>query len=187
MTTNGSKPDFASLLSEATLPQHSVGICMRGDLVAKHDAAGRELTRAQQTRGDSLDSGEEIARLVAVIEELEERMSESTYEFVVTALPKPKWRALVAAHQPRRGDDGEVVEDDRSQGVNTETFYPAIIHACVVDPVLTDEQWSELLDEKLTDAQFGELAGAAFVVNAGTVSVPFSRAASLAKRASAGE
>lgn len=183
-----SKPDITALLAEATLPQHSLSICLRGDLVAKHDAAERELEAAQLARQDSLDAGERIGDLADEIRDLEQRMRDSSIEFIVSALPKPKFRALVAEHQPRRDPEtGDVLDADASWGFNIESFYPALIRACVIEPVLSDEQWTGLLDEKLTDAQFSELGLAAFQVNAGTVSVPFSRAASRARRISDGE
>lgn len=179
-------PDISALLDEATLPTHSVAICLRGDLVAKHDTAERQLAAAQQSRGDSLDGGERVGELADLIRDLERQMRDSTVEFTVTALPKPKFRSLVAAHPPREdGEEGE--KADSGWGFNTETLYPALIRACVVDPTLTEAQWTALFDEKLTDAQFSELGSAAFVVNAGTVSVPFSRAASLARRPTDGE
>ena len=50
------------------------------------------------------------------------------------------------------------------------------MRASVVDPDLTDSEWSQLLDA-ITDMQFEELAGVAWELNQERVDVPFSPAA----------
>jgi hypothetical protein len=107
-------------------------------------------------------------------------MRDSTVPFTFRAMPRPKWRHLLAAHPPREGNDR-----DAEMGYNPDSFYPAIIRACVIDPEITAEEWSELLDEKLSDNQFAQLSAAAFVVNEGDVSIPFSSAASTVNRRTA--
>jgi hypothetical protein len=52
--------------------------------------------------------------------------------------------------------------------------------------VLADGDWPELFD-KIVDSQYGDLTDAAWFVNRDEVSVPFSLAASLAKKPSAAE
>jgi hypothetical protein len=177
-------PDFKALLADAKLPEKTVPTCLRGDLVAEHEAAERELEQAQNQQGDSL-AGSGVGALADRIGALEAQMRASTYPFRLRALPKPKWRALCAEHPPRRGEDGEVVDTDRI-GVNAETFYDAIIRACLVDPQMDDTDWSALVDA-LTDRQYDELADAAWGLNRREVDIPFSRAASKAKRGSADE
>ena len=71
-------------------------------------------------------------------------------------------------------------------GVNADTFYEAIIRACVVDPQMSDEQWHALC-AALTDRQFDELAQAAWDLNRREVDIPFSRAASRTRWASGAE
>jgi len=177
------KPDFAALLAGAALPERTVMICLRGDLAADHEAAERELEQAAKTAGDSL-AGNGAAEIADRIEALEARMREHSYEFRLRALPKPKWRKLVAGHPPRRDDDNEMLEPDKYLGVNAETFYDAIIRACLIDPELTDEQWEQLVDT-LTDQQYESLSDAAWALNRRDVDIPFSRAASAMKRNSA--
>lgn len=177
--------NFKALMSEAKLPARTVLICLRGDLVAEHEQAERDLEQAQRTVGDSLAGGTAVAEIVEQIEALEEQMRESQYPFRLRALPRPQWRDLVAAHPPRRGEDGAIVDTDRP-GVNADTFFEAMIRACLIDPELTDEEWKQL-DETLTDRQFDDLSDAAWAVNRREVDIPFSRAASRMRRASVGE
>lgn len=176
--------DFRDLLKQAKLPERSIPICLRGDLTADHEAAERDLEAAQRRPVDSL-AGNGVGPLVERIEALEAEMAEDTYPFRLRALPKPTFRALVAAHPPRRDPEtGDVNADDAPLNLNRETFFDALIRACVVDPDLTDDEWTELLGERLTDRQVGDLEDAAWFLNRDKVDVPFSRAASLHRRSS---
>lgn len=174
-----SKPDFKALLAGAKLPEATVSICLRGDLVADHEAAERELEQALNATSNSL-AGNGAAAIAERIEGLEAQMQEHTYEFRLRALPRPAWRALVVAHPPRQTEAGEIEPTDRT-GVNSETFYEAMIRACLIDPELTDEQWATL-NEALTDRQFQDLSDAAWGLNRREVDIPFSRAASRMRR-----
>lgn len=179
--------DFKTLLKQAQLPERSLPICLRGDLVADHEAAERDLEQAQRTPADSL-AGSGTGELVDRIEALEADMREHTYVFRIRALLRRDWRALVDAHPPRRDPEtGDPLEADAALGIDRSSFFHALIRACVVDPVLDDTEWAELLDDKLTDRQFGNLSDAAWFLNRGEINVPFSLAASRAKRTSADE
>lgn len=175
--------------------QRSVRVCLRGDLVAEWEAADRELTQArtEQRGGDSKESAG-IGELVEKVRALEAQMNEHADEWVLRAMPRHKFRALVAAHPPRIGEDGEPVERDRILGLNREAFFPELIRASVITPELDDEDWAWLLGDEeagedgvLTDRQFMDLEDTAWFLNRGEVDVPFSHAASLATRDSAGE
>jgi hypothetical protein len=199
--------NFKAMLAEAKLPEKSVPICLRGDLVADHEAAERDLEVAQKKPADSL-AGNGVGEIVERIEALEAEMREHTYDFRLRALPKPKFRAIVAAHPPRRDEDGSVVEQDRYIMANYDELLPALVRACTVDPELAPEDWrflevgddeetrarltaegreDEIREAALNDRQWGDLYDAAWFVNRGEVDVPFSRAASLVKRNSSGE
>lgn len=184
MSGKSTMKNFKAMLDAAKLPETTVLVCLRGDLQADHEAAERELERAEAAGTDSL-AGSGVGALVDRIQALEAEMREHSYEFRLRALPRAQWRTLVADHPPRRGDDNEIVDTDRI-GVNAETFYDAIVRACLVDPELTDEDWQQL-SAALTDRQFDELSDAAWGLNRREVDIPFSRAASRMKRASDGE
>lgn len=177
---------FAELLAEAKLPERTVQICLRGDLVAEHEQAERELEQAQKQAADSL-AGTGAGAIATRIQSLEAEMREHTYAFRLRALLRHEFRALMSGHPPRVEEDGGLVSDDAGFRVNRDTFFPALIRASVIDPELDDTDWSDLLDSRLTDYQFQELALAAWMLNAGEVDVPFSRAASKAKRATGAE
>jgi hypothetical protein len=176
-------PNFKALLGTAKLPERTVLICLRGDLVAEHEELERQLADLNRRPSDSL-AGNGATEVAERIEALQEQMAASTVTFRLRAMPKPKWRALLAEHPPRRDDDGNPNPEDAQIGVNLETFWDAIARACIVEPEIDDETWEILAgpEGKLTDNQVGRLADAAWSVNRGDVDVPFSRAASQARR-----
>jgi hypothetical protein len=192
---------YTDRLKGAKLPERSVPICLRGDLVADHEAAERDLELAQKKPNDSKE-GSGVGALIERIEALQAEMSEHTDNFRLRALPRLKFRALFVAHPPRTDEDGEAHREDAILGVNRDTFFPALIRLSAFEPKLDDDDWRELFgdDEQtrarlkaegkedeireglLTARQFGNLEDAAWFLNRGEVDVPFSRAASLARR-----
>jgi hypothetical protein len=180
--------DIKSLIAAAKLPERTVPICLRGDLVAEHEELDRQLEEANRRDSDSL-AGSGAGDLVDQIEALQEEMRAATVTFRLRALPKPRWRALLAEHPPRRDADDKPDPEDAAIGVNQETFWDAIARACLIEPEVDDETWALMAgpDGKLTDRQIGQLADAAWAVNRGDVSVPFSRAVLQARRSTGTE
>lgn len=178
------KPNVKALIRAAKLPEKTVPVCLHADLVAEMEQAERDLTDAQRQPADSLAAGGKAREIAERIETLRQQMVDHTVEFVLRAMPRPEWKAFVAEHPPRKDDKGEVDERDRYTGINSETFYDALVRRSVVEPELDDEDWSLLLGEKLTDRQFDTLADAAWALNRRDVDVPFSLAASRILRTS---
>jgi len=177
-TKNGKgKPDIKKMLRQAKLPETTVPVCLRGDLQAEFERLDRALSSDEQQRDDSLagDGGRAVAEQ---IEALRAEMRGHTVDFRLRAMKRPDWRELMNAHPPRRAEDGSVDDRDKFVGVNVETFFAAMVRACVVEPELDEEDWTLLLDEALTDRQFNELSDAAWMLNRGQVKIPFSPAAS---------
>ncbi|TDB82942.1 hypothetical protein E1091_18550 [Micromonospora fluostatini] len=135
------------------------------------------------------------------MEDLRQQMQAETTPFRLRAMPKPRWRAFVGEHPPRKDDEGGIDDRDRVVGVNTETFYTALIRESVVDPALDEEDWAYLLggevqdeqgktlavEARLTSRQFDDLADAAWGLNRRDIDVPFSPAASRMTRGSGTE
>lgn len=61
------------------------------------------------------------------------------------ALGRKEWRALVAAHPPRDGN-----EDDKQVGVNEDSFKDPLILSSIVDPALTEDDL-DMLSEADSD------------------------------------
>lgn len=171
--------DITEALAGAKLPEKTVPICLRGDLQAEFERLEAQLVEAQRGTSDSLAAGGRVRELAEQIEALRAEMAAATVTFVLRAVPRRRWTALVAEHPPR--DDQQL---DRVLGVNEETFTSVLIRECTVDPQMAGEQWDRL-DEALTEFQWQKLFNAAWSLNARDVDVPFSHAASTILRASA--
>lgn len=175
------------MIRAAKLPERVVLVCLNLDLQGEFEDAERQLQATQLRPRESLADGGDTAEIAARIEALREQMQASTVPFRLRALTRPAWRALLAAHPPRKDDEGQVDDRDKNIGVDTDTFFEALIRSSVVAPELDEEDWRTLLDERLTDRQFDELANAAWALNRKDVDVPFSFAASRLLRNSSPE
>lgn len=175
--------DVADLIRSARLPERTVPLCLRGDLAAEHEELCARLAEEQQKNLGSLAGNPGARALAEDITALEALMAEATIGFRLRALPRREWAELVAKHPPRRDDGGRVLDADRV-GVNADDFMTAILHRCVVEPILTEEDWDALVNEGLTDAQYEQLTDAVWALNRRDVDVPFSLAASTILRGS---
>lgn len=166
--------DVKALIASARLPERSVAICLMPDLTAEMQDLERQLEEAdaKHRASGSLAGGDRV-ELAQQMEDVRARMKSHTVDFRLRALPRRRWTALVAAHPPREGN-----ERDGMLGLNEETFFEAMVRECTVEPILDDDDWQTLLDDALSDAQWGMLVNASWAVNARDVDVPFSRAAS---------
>jgi hypothetical protein len=185
MSGKSTMRSFTDFLGTAKLPERTLPVCMRGDLVAEFEDLNRQLEEAEETRDNSLDAGSEVAEILDRIKALQDQMKTETYVFRLRALPRRAYRALMADHPPRRitNSEGEdkIHEQDQFPGVNAETFFEPLLRASIIDPELDEPTWLMLLD-RLTDRQFEDLALTAFLLNRNEVDVPFSSAASRLSR-----
>lgn len=170
-------------LSAAKLPETTVPICLRGDLVAEIERLDRELVTASGTASTGMEDGAHLRELAERIEALRAEMAgdDANHTFVLRALSGPAYRQMKAEHPARLDEQGQVVAEDRITGANVDTLAVPLLRACCVDPVLDDATW-RAVEPVLTDGQFDDLVNAALLVNQGRVSVPFSRAASKVMR-----
>lgn len=178
--------DYKAMRKAARMPERSVPICFRGDLIADLEVLDRELEEAQKATSDSLDAG--TGELLQRIDDIKAEMRENTYPVRLRGMDFRFYNALVAKHPPRRDDEGEIVADDAGGlKVNTETFWEPLLRASIIDPPLpTNADWEEFV-EGITDYQYNELAVTALALNRGQVDIPFLPAASKMKRPSASE
>lgn len=176
---------FSDVLAKARPAERTIRLCLRGDLVARFEELERDLAKAQSSTGDSL-AGSGAAPIAKAMEELREQMEDSTVTFTMRALPRPAYRAFIAAHPPRKGPDGKVLPEDED-GIDNSTFAFDLTRRCLVDPEMNDEEYAHLVDDILSDWQFEQLWVAALAVCRGDVDVPFSFAASTLMSNSGGD
>lgn len=182
------KLDIKALIREAELPEQPVPICLRTTLQHQYEDACNRLAAAEKANaaaaaaGTTSLAGTETVDLKAIADEIEairEQMAEKTVTFRFHGLPRhrpagddrPTWPKLWAAHPPREDN-----AKDAEAGVNEETFFPALLHASLIDPEMDTDDWDELIS-RITDGQYELLCNVAWGLSRGQVSVPFSQAA----------
>lgn len=166
--------DMQALLASAKLPEKEVRICLRADLLVEYEAAEAALAEAQKHASDSLGAGEGVEAAAQRVVDLGDEMAAASAVFRLRAVGRRRWTALYAEHPPRPDD-----KRDAMTGFNRDSFFDALVKACIVDPQMSDGQWEQLA-ELLSAAQWDALVEAAWDVNQAGVDVPFSSAASRA-------
>lgn len=174
MSNNPKKKSIKDRLGGAKLPVRRVSVCFRGDLYSEVQQLDEQLRELEAVTEDGRLSGNvEARRLAERIEAARAEMKENTEEFLLQALPRSKWQELKAAHPPRKDEHRDLI----AGGMNIETFAAALLPLSVISPPLDDEDW-QMLADNLSDRQYEDLVDAAWSVNQGQVSIPFSQAAS---------
>lgn len=158
--------DIEALLAEAELPETSVTLCLKGNLVSSFEALDAALQHLPAAPS-SLAGDSEAVRLAAELEQLRAQMKGFERVFSLRALPAMAFATLRAA-QPEKG-------------TKTAEEYAAVHHDWVVqivagtcyDPEMTPEQVDRLCGV-LSDGQWRKLSNEAWSVNTDNSSIPFS-------------
>jgi hypothetical protein len=161
--------DAKALIRGARLREATYRVCLRGDLVGEHAALDAELTALTAV---PLTDPDAVTDLAARIQALEAEMADATLTLRFRALKRHEWADLIDAHPGRKPDER----------FDFSTFVPALLAACLVDPVLDGDDIDALLDA-VNEAQRDEMFGVAWAVNNEDASVPFSVRASVVTRA----
>jgi hypothetical protein len=193
----------------ATRPRRTVAVHLDGEVREQIEAVEVELDRLDAPTDDQRQNSRSTAAkrrdLEGELERLHEAATDMTLFAVLEGMHRTAFRALLGAHPPRKGDDGQVVPSDRFIGANMETLALPLARACLVGykerpdadaPVLPidDETVNWLLgftemvhDETTgdtrpvehppfaTERQIDSLAAAALRLCAGDDAVPLSR------------
>jgi hypothetical protein len=160
-------------------------VCVDPDLVAEHDRLLLARQAAAEAAADSLAGNSAAAGIDAEIEALLGEIEKNTVVLQLRALPRPRFRAIVDQHPPRKDDDDKVTNGlDFQFGVHFDDTMAELIPASLVGPDLDDDERRILLDELLTDAQYIALAVACWDLNREVLNVPFSSGGSASRRTS---
>ncbi len=160
---------FDQRLGEAELPEDTVDICMRGDLVAVYHGLQQRIAAIPDPpagSGSLAGNGAKI-ELQQQLEAVASAMRRSTQTFRLRALGKKPFGEFLLEHPPRPAD-----RRDMMAGYNVDTMGPALLRRCVVDPVVTAQQWDKL-ESVLSTGEWSKLDKAAQVLNFSEVNVPF--------------
>ena len=145
----------------AVQPRTAEIMIYQGDDRAKIGEAGDaiEMAKAQAKESGPRLNGESdpVADAVSSYNSLISEAKERALKVKLSAVRRLKWRELMAEH-PAREDHPE----DKSLGVNEETFGPALILACWQDDSISDRA-AEL--DSLCEADYQLLLAAAWGLN----------------------
>jgi hypothetical protein len=156
------------------------------DLIREYEQACKALEEAekQDSPSDSLAGPSSLSTDEdrAQVDRLRGELEDYVVEFRLRGLDSKRWERLLAAHPPRKDEDGNVDPRDK-RGWNAATFPAALVRATTISPELDEQDWLALLgdDEQpgsLTDGQVDRLAGPGFTLSQTAVDVPFWSAAS---------
>jgi hypothetical protein len=167
-------------------------LCVDPDLVGVHDELLADLAAARAGAAESFAGGGRSAEIQARIDDVLEEMEAATVTLVLQALPRPKYRAMIDAHPPRKDADGKTLPRDERYGVDYDAFYNELARCSILGARVDEETVEDLdadtvdllVDEKLSDGQWEELTSRCHRLNRTTVDVPFSPAGSPSRRRS---
>lgn len=163
------------LIGRVKMPVRSVTICLDADLQAEHDQLAEQLEVVRRENvakmGDTV-KGKEIAERIG---ELEEAMRSSEQVFKFKGLNKNALNVLYKRFPAK---------DNKSMVWDPETGAFALLAAAAVEPEMSEEQATRLLDV-VSQGQADKLVGCAWLAATGSSSVPLSvRASELRGRSS---
>lgn len=153
--------DFDTINARRKPREATTYIVLDHDLVARVDELERDIRLAERV-DQKENRTPQAPKLQAELERLEREIHEAAVPFRFRALPRKEYRTLLEDHKDESGQ----------KRWNTETFPPALIAACAVDPELTLEQATTVWDE-WDENQTATLFHAAYMVNEGESKVPF--------------
>lgn len=189
--------DFDQILDGASLPETTVSLCLNGRLRRQYEetkariedrqahAEAQRMAQIDDTRLGDRPYEPAPDPEQGDLDRIEQEMRQYTVDFVLRGLPAQTWARLIEDHPPRKdpADKTKIDPRDLLNGVNTTTFYPALVRASIASPEIDDDRWAKL-ETALTDAQFDRLATAATNLNKRDEDIPFSLRGSESPRSS---
>lgn len=166
--------EFDAWMSGARLPEKSVTVYGRADLVADLAELEEQLQAANQAVlvDERMNGGSSARAIAAKINAVQEEMKSSAMTFRFRSLPKATVKGIYADAPKVKDDDGEMTPDMDHVAVHW-------VAAACVSHNLTPAKVEQIQD-RIGDGQFVGLWEAAFTAsNEKRVSVPFSLAASM--------
>lgn len=120
--------------------------------------------------GTKRNGASPVTKLAKARDAYVEKQREAATRMVLQGINGRRRNDLLDACPPRKDNAG-----DKAVGYDRNTFPPKLIHACLIEPVVTDEQFAEWV-ETATAARFDAVFDAAEDVSAKDVDLPKSSA-----------
>jgi hypothetical protein len=140
--------DFEELLAKKRPTTVDVALALDADVAEAHATALAAYEVAKAVSVDNPDQKSAAAALrdaEAALEDAEAAAAESVVTFRFQGLGRSNWDALVDEHPATREQKDKARKDNASVPVwNEDTFAPALVAACCIDPVMSYEQAQQL-------------------------------------------
>lgn len=156
------------LRNRATRPRRTVPIVCNGDLAEQianvQDellALDRAAAGATGRRLASRSSAAKAAELDAQLDALYDEARDDTLLIVVEGVPGTVWKAFVAAHPPKPGDDGKP-RPGYDGWIDRETAEDLLIRACAIGMRSTPDGPIQVLPDETLDWLLGDGVDAGF-------------------------
>jgi hypothetical protein len=179
-----------------------VPVVLDGDVRAQIEAVEDELDRLvpdpetdRRLATRTKPPAARVAELEAEATRLREAAAGTTLYVVLEGMAGTPYRALLAAHPPRKDTEGKTLPSDLT-GVNEETVRAPLVRSCVIghrvspdadSPVLPlEDEYVQWLTDWATDRQMDNLVAASWAVCRGDDAVPLSRRRSQTRTSAAG-
>jgi hypothetical protein len=153
--------EFAEWRAEATDERVPVDVVFDRALLAQYRAAVEELAGAEAQAKGMLDRGDEVRDLANRVLELKAEVEAKTRRLWFGKIPGHQWRDLQAEHRADdevRARNQALLDEERKSNpraqmdvsVNWDTFAPAAVAACCVEPeiAVADALWMRDGDSK---------------------------------------
>ena len=164
-------------LKEAKLPEHSLTVCLRGDLVATIEALEAELDRQRDKENEAgtkrMAGKSRSVQLAEQINEHRAAMAEAEVTFRLRAMPKARWREVKRDHPPAEDN-----REDQNLGVALFGIATAVLPQVTIEPEMDDDDWRQL-EQVVSSGDWKRLAVAAVWLHEMGVDIPKSALASL--------
>lgn len=156
--------DFDAWLNEYKPYIASAKVCGRADLIVEHQRREQALLAAKLAASDTLHDAK-LSAAKKAIQEIETQIQTSEQEFTFQGIGQRQWQDLKRAHPP--------TDQQRADGLDAdmESFAPALLAVSSVEPKLTPEQASKLMD-MLPPGEYEKLFKAALEANGQVVGPP---------------
>ena len=180
-----SKPTFDQVMQSSKNGRRRVTtrVCFSPDIDEQYRQMEAELQDAyddeqRREKSDKPDTTRRLAggesKSVEIAKAMADLISENSaafYEIVFEQARRHDWLSLMTAHPPR---DGKAIDNGM---FNADTFAPAAVRLCMVDPEPTDDVFA-FLEENLSNGEWERLSVTVWSLNEGTRDAPKSRLAS---------
>ena len=177
-----SKPTFADVMASQKNGRRRVTsrVCFSPDIDKQYREMEAELEAAyevEQSRDPEKPSGRRLAeepkshQIAKQMADLIAENAESFYELVFEQARRHDWLHVRTAHPPRDGNAND------AGMFNSETFGPAAIELCLVDPEPSDDTM-KFFEENLSNGEWERLTLTVWALNEGTRDAPKSLLAS---------